>query len=260
MLAALAAASGQHDHTRLAHHAERAGLAAEASRFGALAAADAERVGALREASLQLERALRFGNALDPAERFALLVRLSRALNFEGRMQEALRAAREAVALGELELGTAAHGRALNLLAAALWSLDRMVEAHAAAQAAIALLERTAEAGELARAHCARLRIEAVAFAPSAAIAAAPRALRLAATAGLAEARIDAEISLGLAYGAPGPSRGERRARAGAIGRARRRPARADDPRLRQQRRGRRRRARARDRRRRRRRRAAPVR
>ena len=204
VLAALAAASGQHDHARLAHHAERAGLAAEASRFGALAAADAERVGALREASLQLERALRFGNALDPAERFALLVRLSRALNFEGRMQEALRAAREAVALGESELGTAAHGRALNLLAAALWSLDRMVEARAAAQAAIALLERTAEAGELARAHCARLRIEAVAFAPSAAIAAAPRALRLAASAGLEEARIDAEISLGLAYGHQG--------------------------------------------------------
>jgi len=204
VLAALAAASGQHDHARLAHHAERAGLAAEASRFGALAAADAERVGALREAGLQLERALRFGNALDPAERFALLVRLSRALNFEGRMQEALRAAREAVALGESELGLVAHGRALNVLAAALWSLDRMVEARAAAQAAIALLERTAEAGELARAHCARLRIEAVAFAPSAVIAAAPRALRLAASAGLEEARIDAEISLGLAYGHQG--------------------------------------------------------
>ncbi|MGZ4280010.1 MAG: LuxR C-terminal-related transcriptional regulator, partial [Solirubrobacteraceae bacterium] len=153
---------------------------------------------------LQLERALRFGTGLRAGERFGLLIRLSRALNFEGRMQDALRAAHEAVELGESRLGPAAHGRALNVLAAALWSLDRMVEARTAAQAAIALLERTAEAGELARAHCALLRIEAVAFAPSAAIAAAPRALELAASAGLEEARIDAEITLGLAYGHQG--------------------------------------------------------
>jgi DNA-binding CsgD family transcriptional regulator/tetratricopeptide (TPR) repeat protein len=204
VLAALVGDPAQHDHARLAHHAERAGLAAEASRFGALAAAEAERVGALREAGLQLERALRFGGELDAGERFALLVRLSRALNFEGRMQEALRAANDAVALAERELDDHSRGRALNVLAAALWSLDRMVEARAAAQAAIALLERTAEVGELARAHCARLRIEAVAFEPSAVIAAAPRAIELAASAGLEEARIDAEISLGLAYGHQG--------------------------------------------------------
>ena len=194
------------DHARLAHHAERAGLGAEASRFGALAAADAERVGALREAGLQLERALRFGTDLDPDERFELLVRLSRAQNFEGRMEEALRAAAEAVKIAERQLGPHAHGRALNVLAAALWSLDRMVEARAAARSAIELLERTAEAGELARAHCALLRIEAVAFEPSAVIAAAPRTLELAATAGLEEARIDTEITLGLAYGHVGRS------------------------------------------------------
>src|SRR5205085_572440 len=69
------------------------------------------------------------------------------------------------------------------------------------AQSAIELLERTAEAGELARAHCALLRIEAVAFEPSGVIAAAPRALELAARAGSEEARIDTEITLGLAYG-----------------------------------------------------------
>ena len=92
------------------------------------------------------------------------------------------------------------------MLAAALWSLDRMVDARAAAQSAIELLERTAEAGELARAHCALLRIEAVAFEPSAVIAAAPRTLELAAMAGLEEARIDTEITLGLAYGHAGRS------------------------------------------------------
>src|SRR5205807_6871799 len=146
---------------------------------------------ALREAGLQLERALRLGAELDASERFGLLLRLSRAMNFEGRMEEALGAASEAMTLAERELGEHARGRALNVLAAALWSLDRMIEAREAAQAAVELLERTAEAGELARAHCARLRIEAVAFAPSSVIAVAPRALELAAAAGLEEARID---------------------------------------------------------------------
>ncbi|MGZ6638026.1 MAG: ATP-binding protein [Solirubrobacteraceae bacterium] len=201
VLAALTDGPEYEDHARLAHHAARAGLPAEASRFGALAAADAERVGALREAGLQLERALRFGTDLDPDERFDLLVRLSRAQNFEGRMEEALHAAVEAVEIAQRQLGPHAHGRAQNVLAAALWSLDRMVEARAAAQSAIELLECTAEASELARAHCALLRIEAVAFEPSAVIAAAPRTLELAATAGLDEARIDIEITLGLAYG-----------------------------------------------------------
>jgi DNA-binding CsgD family transcriptional regulator len=204
VLAALADGPGREEHARLAHHAEQAGLAAQASRYSALAASQAERVGALREAGLQLERALRFGTALDASERFGLLVRLSRAMNFEGRMEDALRAATEAVTIAERELDEHAHGRALNVLAAALWSLDRMIEAREAAQAAIELLKRTAEVGELARAHCALLRIEAAAFAPSGVIAAAPRALKLAASAGLAEARIDAEITLGLAYGHQG--------------------------------------------------------
>src|SRR5205085_2348189 len=85
---------------------------------------------------LQLQRALRFGAGLDAGERFGLLVRLSRALNFEGRMEEALRAATDAVAIAEHQLGADAHGRALNVLAAALWSLDRVVGARADARAA----------------------------------------------------------------------------------------------------------------------------
>ena len=180
VLAALADGPGHQDHARLAHHAERAGLAAEASRFGALAAADAERVGALREAGSQLERALRFGTDLDPDERFGLLVRLSRAQNFEGRMEEALRAAVEAVEVAKRHLGRHAHGRALNVLAAALWSLDRMVEAQdAAAQAAIGLLETRGRGRVSSHAPIARcLRVEAVAFDPSAVVARRPARAR----------------------------------------------------------------------------------
>ena len=99
--ARVVAALEQHapEHARLAHHAERAGLAADATRYAALAAADAERVGALREAALQLERALRLSPELPAAERLDLLLRFSRAANFSGRMEPALDAAEEAVAL-----------------------------------------------------------------------------------------------------------------------------------------------------------------
>ncbi len=203
------------DYALLAHHAERARLAVEACRYAMLAAADAERVGALREAGLQLERALRFGASLDAHERFELLLRLSRATNFEGRMEDALRAAEDALAMAEADLGAHEHGRALNVLVAALWSLDRVVEAKDAAQSAIGVLETTSEAGDLARAHSAYLRVEAVAFDPSAVIAAAPRALELAVAAGLEEARIDIEISVGLARGHQGrPDAGAQLARA----------------------------------------------
>lgn len=95
-------------------------------------------------------------------------------------MEEALRAAQEAVAIAERELGAREHGRARNVLAAALWSLDRVADAKEAARAAIAVLETTTELAELARAHGAYLRVEAVAL-------------------GLEEARIDIEISVAVA-------------------------------------------------------------
>jgi DNA-binding CsgD family transcriptional regulator len=215
VLAALEREQDGADSARLAHHAECAGLAVQASSYARLAAADAERVGALREAGLQLERALRFGKGLDARERFELLVRFSRATNFEGRMEDALRAAREAVGIAERDLSVREHGRALNILVAALWSLDRMVEAKDAARSAMGVLETAGEVADLARAHSAYLRVEAVAFDPSAVIDAAPQALELAEATGLEEARIDIEISLGLARGHQGElDAGEQLARA----------------------------------------------
>ncbi|HZQ66773.1 MAG TPA: AAA family ATPase [Gaiellaceae bacterium] len=187
------------DHARLAHHAERAGLVFEAGRHAALAAADAERVGALREASLQLERALRGGASLPAGDRFELLVRYVRATNFAGGLKEARAAAEEAAALAERELGAREHGRALSVLAWALWSLDLVSEAKRAAEQAVELLEQTDDVAELARARAADLRMEAIAFDAAAVVAGAPLALELAARAGLEEVRIDVRISLGVA-------------------------------------------------------------
>jgi DNA-binding NarL/FixJ family response regulator len=198
------------DPARLAHHAERAGLADDASRYASLAASAAERVGALAEASLQLARALRNGAHLEAAERFELLLRYVRATNFAGDLNDARAAGEEAVAFAERELGATAQGRALAVLAWALWSLDRVAEAKHAAEAAVEILERTDDTAELARAWSADLRMEAIAFDAAAVVAAAPHALELAARAGLEDVRIDITISLALARG----HRGETDARA----------------------------------------------
>ena len=83
------------------------------------------------------------------------------------------------------------QGRALSVLAWALWSLDRVIEARQAAVDAVGLLEDAGDPGDLARAVAAHIRMEATAFDSVAAIEAAPRALELAARAGLEEVRID---------------------------------------------------------------------
>jgi DNA-binding CsgD family transcriptional regulator len=192
---------GETDPAVLADHAERAGLAAEASSYAELAAAEAERVGALQEASLQLERALRNERGVGSAERLELLIRYVRATNFAGGLDKARLAAEEAVGLAERELGPGAQGRALTVLAWSLWSLDSVVEARAAAEAAVELLAPTDQIGDLARAWAALLRIEAVAFDAAAVATAGPEALDVAARAGLDDVRIDIAISLALARG-----------------------------------------------------------
>jgi DNA-binding CsgD family transcriptional regulator len=210
VLAALAVSAGV-DQARLADHAERAGLAEAASRYAELAATEAERVGALREASLQLARALRNDTGAAAAPRFELLLRYVRATNFAGDLDEARCAGEEAVELAGTELGSVERGRALTVLAWALWSLDRVVEAKRAAEEAVEVLSATDDAGELARAWAADLRMDAVSFDGGAVVAAAPEAMALAARAGLEDVHIDMAISLGLARG----HRGETEAQQG---------------------------------------------
>jgi DNA-binding CsgD family transcriptional regulator len=200
VLAALAR-SPRVDPARLADHAERAGLAEEVGRYAEQAAAEAERVGALRETSLQLARVLRNDPSGDAPGRLELLLRYVRATNFAGDLEEARRAAEEAVELAGAELGAKDRGRALTVLAWSLWSLDRVVEAKRAAEDAVELLAGTEDAEDLARARAADLRMEAVAFDAGAVIASAPAAVALAERAGLEDVRIDVAISLGLARG-----------------------------------------------------------
>ncbi len=189
------------DNARLAHHAELGGLAAQACRFAAAAADDAERIGAVREMKLQAGRALALGSELAPEQRFELLVQYTLAGDFASeRFEDAVSAGREAVALAVEMDDPVRQGRALVTLAWPLWSLERVAEAKAAVEQAIAVLEPTGS-GALARAHATLLRMEATAFDPAVAIQAGPRALALADHAGVEEVRIDIAISVGLAHG-----------------------------------------------------------
>jgi DNA-binding CsgD family transcriptional regulator/tetratricopeptide (TPR) repeat protein len=202
IVAALAGRGGQLDYARLAHHAELGGLADQACAYAGRAAREAAGVGALREAQLQAERALRLGTQLEPLERFELLLLRSRAANFAStELGEAAVSARDAIALAE-ELGDdVRRGRALIMLAWALWSMDSVAEASAAARQAIDVLEQHDDLATLARAHSTYIRIEASAIDPEVAIADGARALELARLAGEDEVALDLAISIGLAHG-----------------------------------------------------------
>jgi hypothetical protein len=207
VLAALEDAPDSVDNARLAHHAELAGLTGPASRYARLAAADAEHVGALREVWLQSERALRHDAGLGVDQRFELLIQGARAANFSSmRMADGAAVAERAVALAD-EIGDPAkRARARGALAWPLWSLDQLDDARAVAVDAVSILEDGGDPGELARAHAIHLRIEAAGPDPAVVATSGPRALALAAAAGLDDVRIDIEISLGLARGHLGDS------------------------------------------------------
>jgi tetratricopeptide (TPR) repeat protein len=201
-VSALVDQAGAVDNARLAHHAELAGLHHEACRYATLASAEAERLGAPLQARLQAERALRLGEDLADPERYELLIRYSRAANFTStRYEDAVSGAEQALDVAERLGDPLRQARALGALAWALWSFDRMVEAKRAAERAISVLEATSDVAAQARAQSTHIRIEASAFDPAVAIAAAPLARELAGAAGLEEVQIDIAISVGLAHG-----------------------------------------------------------
>jgi DNA-binding CsgD family transcriptional regulator/tetratricopeptide (TPR) repeat protein len=159
-------------------------------------------MGALHETYLQADRALRLGHVLDRSQVFELLVQYARAANFSNpRLQDAVDAAERAVELAQ-ELGDESrHGRALMVLAWALWSLERVVEARAAAQQAVSAFERMDDRTALARAYATLIRMDATSFDPAEAIETALRGLELARAAGLDDVCLDISVSVGLARG-----------------------------------------------------------
>jgi DNA-binding CsgD family transcriptional regulator len=153
--AALAALAGQPDPdlARLAHHAEAAGDAEAVLRFAPAAAGRAAAAGARREAAALYARALRFADALEPAERAGLLERFAGQAYFTGRDEEAAAALREAVEIHRARGDLLRQGDALRQLAGQLGKNGSLAEARAAVSEAVTVLEQVPPGPELARAY-----------------------------------------------------------------------------------------------------------
>ena len=134
----------------MAHHAEAAGDRQAVLEYAVAAAEQASAFFSHREAAAQYARALRFGDALPPAERAALLEARSVACYLSDQGEEAIAARRQALEIWQ-RLGDARReGDSLRWLSHLAW---RGSEAAAAAQAALEKLEPLPPGPELAMAY-----------------------------------------------------------------------------------------------------------
>jgi DNA-binding CsgD family transcriptional regulator len=138
------------DLARMAHHAEAAGDRQAVLEYAVAAAKQASAFFSHREAAAQYARALRFGDALPPAERAALLEARSVACYLSDQGEEAISARRLALEIWQ-RLGDARReGDSLRWLSHLAW---RGSEAAATAQAALEKLEPLPPGPELAMAY-----------------------------------------------------------------------------------------------------------
>jgi DNA-binding CsgD family transcriptional regulator/tetratricopeptide (TPR) repeat protein len=144
---------GAPDLTRLAHHAEAAGDPAAVLRYAPAAARHAAATGAHREAATQYALALRFGAALPPDERAALLEGRSYECYLTDQSAEAIAALEEAIGLRHTIGDRLGEAAALSSLSRRLWCGGRSDDAATAGEAAVRLLEGRPPGPELALAY-----------------------------------------------------------------------------------------------------------
>jgi tetratricopeptide (TPR) repeat protein len=141
------------DEARMAFHAEAAGDRPAVLRHAPSAARQAAELASHREAAAQFERALRFAVGADPAVVAGLYDGLAYQLMLVGRLQGAVDAGEQALALWR-QAGDRVHeGGTLRNLSYALQPLGRGADAAAAAEAAVTVLESLGPTVELARAY-----------------------------------------------------------------------------------------------------------
>jgi DNA-binding CsgD family transcriptional regulator/tetratricopeptide (TPR) repeat protein len=157
-LAALEQA-GIGDAARLAYHAEGSAERDAVLRHAPAAGRRALAMSALHEAVAQFERALRFADAIDDAERADLLEPLSQARYQLNDLSGAYQAAAEAVALRRQTDDARGIARVLSSLAMAAWSTGRAGEAWQAAHDAVELIEPMGDSHELGMAYAALGRL-----------------------------------------------------------------------------------------------------
>ncbi len=125
------------DPARLAYHAEEAGDGPAVLAHAPAAAERAAGVGAHRAAAAHYARALRFADHLPPAERAELWETLAAEYAWTGEIPEALDASTRALELWRATGDRERIGTSLGRRSSYLWNAGQLVEARAAAQAAI---------------------------------------------------------------------------------------------------------------------------
>jgi DNA-binding CsgD family transcriptional regulator len=170
---------GSLDLARLAHHADATSDGSAVLEFAPLAAERAVAAGAYREASAQYARALRFGGALEPAERAELLERRSRVCYVTDQHDEAVAAIQEAAEIRRALGDRLAEGEALCWLSLILWCPGMADDARRVGKEAIDLLETLPPSRELARAYHNYSMLELLALRRAGSLDWAERALAL---------------------------------------------------------------------------------
>jgi DNA-binding CsgD family transcriptional regulator/tetratricopeptide (TPR) repeat protein len=200
-------ARGEPDLDRLAHHATGAGDAEAVLRFAPAAADRAAALGAHREAAVHYARVLSFADALSPEVRAQLLERYSHECYLTNQGDEATAALEHAIELHREQGNARAEGAALSSLALILWCPGRVAEAARAAREAVALLERLPPGRELAVAFANLSQTYMNAEEAQGAVLWGERALALADSLDDTTVRVDALTNVGSARyvgGAPG--------------------------------------------------------
>ena len=144
---------GCSDDARMAFHAEAAGDRSAVLRCAPRAARHAAGLASHREAAAQFERALRFATDADPAVVAGLYDGLAYQLMLVGRLQGAVEAGEQALALWRRGGDRVREGGTLRDLSYSLERLGRGPEAVAAAEAAATVLEPIGPTVELAWAY-----------------------------------------------------------------------------------------------------------
>jgi len=183
---------GCSDDARMAFHADAAGDRAAVLHYAPRAARHAAELASHREAAAQFERALRFASDADPAVVAGLYDGLAYQLMLVGRLQGAVEAGEQALALWRQGGDRVREGGTLRDLSYSLERLGRGPEAVTAAEAAVTVLEPIGPTVELAWAYANLARSRVLHSEYQAAIDLAVRAQALAGPLGALDVLSDA--------------------------------------------------------------------
>lgn len=147
------AEAGRSKLARLAHHAEECGQQEAVLHYAPMAAWEASRLGAHREAAEQFARVLRYSGRLSPEHHAGYLEAFAQECYVTDRMEAAIEARREALAIWRNLGAPLKEGENLYRMARALVLAGLNAEAEEASQQAIAVLKAQPPSPELASAY-----------------------------------------------------------------------------------------------------------